>query len=137
MGLGTSDTAEPREPDDPDTQKPGLKITLHAGDVIVHPAGTSHENVLWEGDYLYMAFFAGVRCVFRNKYGFNMLTSQPGPAKWRTENGTKMMDLKRMRQETLAVPIPEDPVLGGEGYLKPLWRDAQERYFDGEASNDT
>lgn len=57
MGLGTSDTAPSREVDDLDTQKPGLRITLHAGDVVVHPAGTSHENVTWDDDYGYLAFF--------------------------------------------------------------------------------
>lgn len=57
MGLGTSDVAEAREPSDPDSQKPGLRVTLRAGDVVVHPAGTSHENVTWDDDYEYLAFF--------------------------------------------------------------------------------
>lgn len=57
MGLGTSDVGQGRETDDPDTQKLGLRITLHAGDVVVHPAGTSHENVTWEDEYGYLAFF--------------------------------------------------------------------------------
>lgn len=40
------------------------------------------------------------------------------------------MDLKAMREETLAVPIPEDPVMGREGHLKPLWRSSLEKFFD-------
>lgn len=32
-------------------------MTLNAGDVIVHPAGTGHSNVEEEGKYEYLAFF--------------------------------------------------------------------------------
>jgi hypothetical protein len=35
-------------------------MTLQAGDVIVHPAGTGHSNMLEEGDYRYLAFFPTV-----------------------------------------------------------------------------
>ncbi|KAH6873427.1 hypothetical protein B0T10DRAFT_533290 [Thelonectria olida] len=114
MGLGTSDDAQGREPGDPDTRKPGLRIMLHAGDVVVHPAGTSHSNMTWEDEYCYLSFFP------------------EGAPRWRSENGTKIMDIVEMRRETLAAPLPEDPVIGGEGYLKPLWRSAKEEFFDAQ-----
>lgn len=38
------------------------------------------------------------------------------------------MDLRAVLEETLAVPMPLDPVAGREGWLPGLWREARERY---------
>lgn len=40
-----------------------------------------------------------------------------------------------MREETLSAPVPEDPLLGKEGHLPMLWKQARDRYFaKGETS---
>lgn len=88
----------------------GLRLTLREGDVVVHPAGTSHSNISDEGDYSYLAFFPD------------------GSPHWRSENGAEPLDLRAVREETLAVPMPIDPVEGREGWLPGLWREARERY---------
>ncbi|KAI9924942.1 hypothetical protein AWENTII_006575 [Aspergillus wentii] len=94
MGLGTGDIETPNS---------GLRFTLHAGDVVVHPAGTAHSNVADEGEYRYMSFFPA------------------GSPRWKSETGKEEVDLEAVRRETGGVPMPLDPVWGGEGYLRSLW----------------
>lgn len=38
----------------------GLRITVHAGDVLVLPAGTGHSSVASEGDYRYIGVYPDV-----------------------------------------------------------------------------
>lgn len=61
MGVGTLDDTQGHMPEDVDAKQPGLLLTLREGDVIVHPAGTSHSNVSVEGHYRYLALFPRVR----------------------------------------------------------------------------
>lgn len=103
--MGTADT---------DTIKtPGLHLTLRAGDVVVHPVGTAHSNISDSGGYSYLAFFPD------------------GSPRWKSENGaTAMMDVQAARGEMmLGVPIPGDPVTGGEGELGRVWGAEMERYI--------
>lgn len=61
-GVGSGDLNPGEDPANFDPQEHGfgLKMTLRAGDVIVHPAGTGHSNVCEDGDYRYLAFFPHV-----------------------------------------------------------------------------
>ncbi|KAF9891231.1 hypothetical protein FE257_004795 [Aspergillus nanangensis] len=105
MGVGALDG-------DPDDQKrPGLVLTLNEGDVIVHPAGTAHSNLSAEGDYRYLSFFP------------------EGSPHWISFNGDTPVDLEAVRAQTMAVPMPQDPVTGGKGYLGSLWNGPRESYF--------
>ncbi|VUC34752.1 unnamed protein product [Clonostachys rosea] len=81
-----------------------------SGDVIIHPAGVSHANVSEEGDYKYMPFNPSEKTT------------------WRTELGRKPMDFDAMIAETLAVPIPCDPVAGHNGHLQRLWSEALDQF---------
>ena len=51
-----------------------------------------------------------------------MLTTRKGSPKWITHNGDeslkKLPDVWDMIQQ---VPMPTDPVLGGDGHLVPIW----------------
>ncbi|KAL6415669.1 hypothetical protein AUP68_02235 [Ilyonectria robusta] len=60
MGAGTSDETEGRDPHDSTSEAVGIRLTLRQGDVIIHPAGTSHANLSIEGEYRYLAFFPRV-----------------------------------------------------------------------------
>ncbi|RMJ26042.1 hypothetical protein PHISP_03069 [Aspergillus sp. HF37] len=102
LGVGTSDNNN--------NPAAGLRLTLRAGDVVVHPAGTAHSNVSDEDEYAYLAFFPA------------------GSPRWRSEDGSKPLDLRAVRAETLAVPIPKDPVDGVKGDLPGLWGEAMGRY---------
>lgn len=111
MGVGTSDDTSGHDAAAKTSLKePGLQLTLCAGDLIVHPAGMSHQNVHATEEYRYLAFFP-----------------RDAPP-WRTEFGVKEMDSEKIMAETMAVPIPEDPIAGGDGFLRPLWGDAKASY---------
>lgn len=131
MGVGVSDEVDLEKPD---SETSGVRFTLSAGDVIVHPAGTSHANLTSHGDYKYIALYPNVSLnhsiMFRlaSKSQLLELTRQKVNTTWRTELGKSPVDLDTMRNITLAVPIPEDPVYGGEGILQPLWKAAMERF---------
>lgn len=60
MGVGTSDITGGRDPDDKDSTALGLQLVLNAGDMIVHPAGTSHANLIADDSYEYISFFPNV-----------------------------------------------------------------------------
>lgn len=60
MGAGTSDETEGRDPHDSTSEAEGIRLTLRQGDLIIHPAGTSHANLSTEGEYRYLAFFPRV-----------------------------------------------------------------------------
>lgn len=60
MGAGTSDDTEGRDPHDSTSEAVGIRLTLRQGDLIIHPAGTSHANLSTEGEYRYLAFFPRV-----------------------------------------------------------------------------
>ncbi|KAH6986463.1 hypothetical protein BKA56DRAFT_613833 [Ilyonectria sp. MPI-CAGE-AT-0026] len=109
MGAGTSDETEGRDPHDSTSKAVGIRLTLRQGDLIIHPAGTSHANLSTEGEYRYLAFFP-----------------RDAP-RWRTENGTKLMDVEAIMSEIKAVPMPQDPVTGDSGHLQRLWGEAAKK----------
>ncbi|PLB55844.1 hypothetical protein P170DRAFT_50869 [Aspergillus steynii IBT 23096] len=85
----------------------GIKVTLHAGDVLVLPAGTAHSSV--DGDdnpeYRYVGVYP------------------EGCPRWRNEYGKEPIDLHALRREIDAVAMPlEDPVYGEDGPLCQLWK---------------
>ncbi|KAK5562729.1 hypothetical protein LTR43_011654, partial [Exophiala xenobiotica] len=72
---------------DMDHPQRGRTFTLNPGDVIVHPAGTGHSNVVEEGKYQYIAFFPD------------------GAPHWKSPRGDKPVDLAAVREETLSAGI--------------------------------
>lgn len=62
---------------------------------------------------------------------YTYLTSElilnEGSPRWISENGERRLDQAPELLELIAqVPMPQDPVIGNEGYLVPLWRAASE-----------
>ncbi|KAH7268919.1 hypothetical protein MRS44_010871 [Fusarium solani] len=103
MGVGKLDEAA--TPESEASSQLGLLLTLREGDVIVHPAGTGHSNVSDEGRYRYLSFFP------------------EGSPKWISENGDKpLRDNEDLWELIKNVPMPQDPVTGGEGHLTRAWK---------------
>ncbi|KIW23032.1 uncharacterized protein PV07_11264 [Cladophialophora immunda] len=91
VGCGTNDTAG------------GEEIEVHAGDVIVLPAGTGHCSLQSSKDYRYIGVYP------------------EGAPKWRSELGKDEVG-DSFRQEIQGVALPvQDPVNGSEGPLLKLW----------------
>ncbi|KAI9375489.1 hypothetical protein BJX61DRAFT_531558 [Aspergillus egyptiacus] len=89
---------------DDGTSDVGLRVTVHAGDVVVLPAGTGHSSVESTVDYRYIGVYP------------------TGCPRWRNEFGTRRIDSKSFRDEIAGVGFPEeDPVYGKNGPLIQLW----------------
>ncbi|RJE21480.1 hypothetical protein PHISCL_06175 [Aspergillus sclerotialis] len=115
LGVGTGDANTClTSKSEANTGPIGALVTLDAGDVIIYPAGTAHSDVSDEEGCTYIAF------------------SPDGSPHCSPENGSKLIeDLHAVRAETLAVPIPQDPVVKGAGYLRVLWKEALKRHSIG------
>ena len=51
-----------------------------------------------------------------------MLTTRKGSPKWITHNGDEPLEkLPDVWDMIKQVPMPTDPVLGGDGHLVPIW----------------
>ncbi|KAL2830599.1 hypothetical protein BDW59DRAFT_19115 [Aspergillus cavernicola] len=82
----------------------GLRLIVHAGDVLVLPAGTGHGSVEATDDYRYIGVYP------------------EGCPRWRNEWGKTKIDLEYFREEIEGVGFPgEDPVYGKGGPLMQLW----------------
>lgn len=89
----------------------GLLLTLRGGDVIVHPAGTGHSNIL--NTLLTLL-------TWRTGYG---------SPRWVSCNGDTKLDWNNPLAETTAVRMLPDPVLGNDGHLNVLWSGPRKAYF--------
>ncbi|OQV03453.1 hypothetical protein CLAIMM_08496 [Cladophialophora immunda] len=95
LGCGSSDTSG------------GLNVEVHAGDVIVLPAGTAHCSVESSLDYRYVGVYP------------------KDCPRWRNELGKESINVDALRNEILAVAMPtQDPVTGPQGPLMRLWAGA-------------
>ncbi|KAH8797960.1 hypothetical protein F5884DRAFT_905795 [Xylogone sp. PMI_703] len=82
----------------------GLEIDVHAGDVIVLPAGTAHCCLQSTADYRYIGVYP------------------KGCPRWRNELGKALPDIENLNKEISAVAMPtQDPVMGNDGPLLRLW----------------
>jgi uncharacterized protein YjlB len=84
----------------------GVSLELLAGDVVVIPAGVGHKREEGSGDLLVIGAYP------------------PGEDPDLVREGEG--DGRALRQSIGAVPVPEtDPVLGTDGPLVKIWREAQ------------
>jgi len=81
----------------------GNNITVHAGDVIVIPAGVAHQNIGANADF-------GVVGAYPDGRQWDVLRGRPG-------------ERPKADHNIAALPIPEnDPVCGAEGPLRQIWK---------------
>ncbi len=95
----------------------GKRIEVHAGDVIVIPAGVAHQNVSDTGHFGVVGAYPGGR-------NWDLLRGLPGERPQADHN-------------IAGLPIPEDdPIYGGEGPLRQIWKDAgaTSNYFAGKVN---
>jgi len=82
----------------------GEEVELHAGDVVVLPAGTAHKNLGHSANYLIVGGYPPGQSP-------DMRYGEPG-------------ERPDADQAIAVVPLPEtDPVRGDGGWLLKLWRD--------------
>lgn len=63
------------------------------------------------------------RFAFDHSRPFLELTARKGSPKWISENGDKLLeDYGDMWEQIKNVPMPQDPVTGGEGHLTRAWK---------------
>lgn len=60
-----------------------------------------------------------------------LMSSQDAPH-WVSKKGDEPLDLAETRAQTMAVPMPQDPVIGGTGYLHRIWEQGRELFKAGE-----
>lgn len=85
-------------------QDGGLEVDVHAGDVVILPAGTAHCSLQSTQDYKYIGVYP---------------KSCP---RWRNEYGKEPLDVETLRREIASVAMPtQDPVIGVDGPLIQLW----------------
>jgi uncharacterized protein YjlB len=80
----------------------GKNVEVHAGDVIVIPAGVAHQNIRAGDDFGVVGAYPGGR-------QWDLLRSLPGERPKADEN-------------IAALPIPDnDPIYGAKGPLRQIW----------------
>ena len=94
----------------------------------------AHSDISDDGKYTYIAFSPDVsNLLVPRSYKAN---NRQGSPYSQPENGSELIeDLHAVRAETLAVPIPQDPVVKGPGYLRVLWKDTLRRHSFGSVSS--
>ena len=86
----------------------GKSVDVHAGDVIVIPAGVVHQNIGAGGDF-------GVVGAYPDGREWDLLRGRPG-------------ERPRADENIAALPIPDnDPIYGAEGPLRRLWKPSDAR----------
>ncbi|GGD90160.1 cupin domain-containing protein [Paenibacillus nasutitermitis] len=81
----------------------GKQVELHAGDVVVLPAGTGHKRLGSSGDFQIVGAYPG-------GMDYNVRTGEAG-------------ERPQVLQEIDQVPLPDaDPVFGESGPLLRLWK---------------
>ena len=86
----------------------GNNVEVHAGDVIVIPAGVAHQNIGARDDF-------GVVGAYPDGREWDLLRGQPG-------------ERPEADQRIAALPIPDnDPIYGAEGPLRQIWKAARGR----------
>jgi uncharacterized protein YjlB len=81
----------------------GRDFVVHAGDVIVIPAGVGHKNLGASNDFGVVGAYPGGR-------RWDLLTGKPG-------------ERPRADENIAALPIPDnDPVYGSDGPLRKRWK---------------
>jgi uncharacterized protein YjlB len=82
----------------------GKNVTVHAGDVIVIPAGVAHQNIGASNDFGVVGAYPGGR-------EWDLLRGLPG-------------ERPKADHNIAALPIPsKDPIYGAKGPLRPMWSD--------------
>jgi uncharacterized protein YjlB len=83
----------------------GKNVDVHAGDVIVIPAGMAHQNIGASDDFAVVGAYPDGR-------EWDLLRGRPG-------------ERPKADQNIAALPIPDnDPIYGAEGPLPRLWKAA-------------
>jgi len=83
----------------------GKNVEVHAGDVIVIPAGVAHQNIGASDDFTVVGAYPDGR-------EWDLLRGRPG-------------ERPKADQNITALPIPDnDPIYGAEGPLPRLWKAA-------------
>jgi uncharacterized protein YjlB len=86
----------------------GKNVEVHAGDVIVIPAGVVHQNIGAGDDF-------GVVGAYPDGRDWDLLRGRPG-------------ERSRTDENIAALPIPDnDPIYGAEGPLRRLWKPSDAR----------
>jgi uncharacterized protein YjlB len=81
----------------------GKNVKVHAGDVIVIPAGVAHQNVSSSDD-------------------FGVVGAYPGECRWDLLRGLPG-ERPNADRNIAALPIPgNDPIYGAQGPLRQLWK---------------
>jgi uncharacterized protein YjlB len=81
----------------------GRNVELHAGDVIVIPAGVAHQNIGASDDFAVVGAYPDGR-------EWDLLRGRPG-------------ERPKADQNIAALPIPDnDPIYGAEGPLRQIWQ---------------
>jgi uncharacterized protein YjlB len=83
----------------------GKNIEVHAGDIIVIPAGVAHQNIAASDDFGVVGAYPGGR-------QWDLLRGRPG-------------ERPKADHNIAALPMPEnDPIYGVEGPLRRIWKSA-------------
>jgi uncharacterized protein YjlB len=81
----------------------GRNVEVHAGDVIVIPAGVAHQNIRTSNDFAVVGAYPDGR-------EWDLLRGKPG-------------ERPKADQNIAALPIPDnDPIYGAEGPLRQIWQ---------------
>jgi uncharacterized protein YjlB len=81
----------------------GRNVEVHAGDVIVIPAGVPHQNIGASNDFAVVGAYPDGR-------EWDLLRGKPG-------------ERPKADQNIAALPIPDnDPIYGAEGPLRQIWQ---------------
>jgi len=81
----------------------GKNVEVHAGDVIVIPAGVAHQNIGASGE-------------------FGVVGAYPGGRSWDLLRGLSG-ERPKADHNIAALPMPEnDPMYGAEGPLQQIWK---------------
>ncbi len=81
----------------------GTNVEVHAGDVIVIPAGVAHQNIGASDDFAVVGAYPDGR-------EWDLLRGRPG-------------ERPKADKNIAALPIPDnDPIYGAEGPLRRLWK---------------
>jgi len=83
----------------------GKHVEVHAGDVIVIPAGVAHQNISATDDFSVVGAYPGGR-------DWDLLRGLPG-------------ERPKADRNIAALPMPDgDPIYGAKGPLRQLWKDS-------------